>query len=412
MGQTQGDDMTMGQTQGDDRSADKDKGGGVTTDKFLYVSGLRLCYGGGGTADKRESDYINNYRKSIIDSAKQKDWKTSGQSAAFQGRAPETADLYARITGISPYRGGSFLYAAFTHDISGILQKDCADGREQYLIHDNKYVFSHIAYVPEADMILTSVTDNPQTNHIGRFDCKTNDLEILTAGDAFDEYPSYHDGKIYFSSRGIGRDAMGRMTGYGQSSLFTLDKDNRCEEVLSERGFDLIAPQMDGEGNLYYIRKPYKPRRPASVGFGDVLLFPFRLLYNVFRALFFISRIGQKSDKRNQSATQGADPAVSTEFSERDLYIYGEQIRIREEENAARRRQDKNAGFAPARFELYKRAPDGAAAKIKSGVLSYDLDGGGGVVYTNGRYIIKLQKDGTETALHKDGVITAVKLDR
>lgn len=375
-------------------------------EKFLLISGLNICCDG----KKSESEYIKGYVKSVTDTARQKDWKTTGDSARFQGRFAETPDINARITGVSPYSDTGYIYCAATGTVSGILKKDYADGTEQYLVHDNKYTFSGVNYVAEEDIILASAGEDNQTAHIARYDNKENNLQILTSGDALDQNPSYSDGKILFDSRGAGRNQTMQLVGYGAASLYELDKDNACNEILAEEGFDLIAPKQDKDGNLYYIRKPYKTARQKSgIGILDILLFPFRLVANFFKLLFFLSNIGRKSDKKTSSNTAGANPAVTPGKSEKDLYIMDEMINLENEEKAAARKKDQNAGIAPARFELYKRAADGTATRVKQGVFAYDLADDGTVYYTNGKCIIKLQ-NGEETVLYKDKLITNFKL--
>src|SRR5260370_33911995 len=97
------------------------------------------------------------------------------------------------------------------------------------------------------------------------------------------------EGKIVFQPDGIARNAQGVAAGRSPFSIQMLAlQGGEVSSLVEDPEHDLLAPQMDAEGALYYIRKPYE-KPPARVNWLraplDFLLFPFRLLNALFHYL-------------------------------------------------------------------------------------------------------------------------------
>jgi len=148
---------------------------------------------------------------------------------------------------------------------------------------------------------------------------------------------------------------------------------------------------------LYYIRKPYKNKSSVK-GAGrmllDILLLPFWLLYGLIKLLFFFAGLAQKSAKKGKNVSHGNNPYVENQKSEREFYIQNERLNIEKEEQRNKRSGDKNPGFAPKKFELWRASLKGEKTCLAKGVLDYDVTAGQKIIYTNGRYVFLL--DGGE----------------
>lgn len=382
-------------------------------DKFLYLSDREFCSGEkDGLVTKAGSGYVKKYNDAVIQSIAHDNWKNSGASAQYQHREPVNTVVEAAVTGICRYSDTEYLYTVQVNDVSAILKKDYLTQAEQYVLHSNKQLFKGADF-NNGGTILTAVSDDRQTSHIASFNIERGDLNVLTSGDSVDENPSFShkDGSILFNSRGVGRNQYLQKVSEGNSTLFRISAGffSSTDEIMCEENIDLVSPKEDKNGNLYYIRKPHKLKKASDFSVLDIILMPFRLIYNLFRLLFFLSNVGRKSKKKTDEQSSGNNPYMTPTQSERDLYIMNEKINIEKEEKANTKKGDKHPGFAPRSFELYKQSPDGAKTKLKSGVLDYDITPDGTIVFTNGRYIIRLDGE-SETVLTKDRLINRVKI--
>ena len=218
--------------------------------------------------------------------------------------------------------------------------------------------------------------------HIALMSPDGSDLSEVTEGDSVDLAPSWVPGsstELVFQSAGIGRDRQGMPVTYGAAVVQKLDLAKGEVSLLhEERGQDLLGPQVGADGSLYFIRRPYR-----TVGGGsffrsllDFVLFPARLLYALFQYLnFFTARYtGRPLTTAGGPERKGADA--------RQMLIWGNLI---EADGAARDGGpgDEPPAIVPPSWQLVRRR-GGRAEVLASGVVSFDLDGSGGLVYSNG----------------------------
>ena len=364
-----------------------------------------------------DSKYIEKYRENCIAIENKNKWKYSGASAMFQQHNEGDTGIndYCAISSICAYND-DYIYSVTCGDVSAIVNTEIATGEENLLIHTNNLKFYSMEYDSGKKQIVCSTSNDKDylTRSITVFDLNSNDLRTLTSGDSIDENPSFSkfNEDIFYNSRGIARNSQMLPVNYSNSTIYCINEYGKFDEIILDEKFDYIAPKTDAAGNLYYIKKPYVLLSVNNSNFlVDFLLMPFRLIYGFAKILLFLSNLTKKDKKRNMSKTYGANPVLNKEMSERDLYIYEQNINLEKEEKINKKKGDKNPGFAPQNFELYKRTQSGEETKIKSGVLSFDVDAKGNIVYTNGKYIISLAADGKEEIIHKDKIITSVRFN-
>ncbi len=135
-----------------------------------------------------------------------------------------------------------------------------------------------------------------------------------------------------------------------------------------------------------------------------MLLAPVRLLqaFGGFLNLFSL-RYGGKP-----LSSGGDAPAQAKQKSERDLVIEGNLIQAERNMRENQRRGEKNPGIVPGDWQLVRLLDDGTLETVKRGVLDYAPLPSGGIVYTNGKFVIACDREGKETVLLKDELVTRV----
>ena len=377
--------------------------------EILYTSDLNVgLKNEAGEGKLSESAYLEKFKKNLTEIAQKNDWKHSGQNAQFLGQTQQSEDLQTeyQVHSVCPYTDGNLLYSVAAQSartsVTAIIKKNSSDDTEQYLIHRDKEVIHAIDF-DGGDKIAASLTDIGKVSRdIALFSVASNDFYRLTGGDSVDDNPYFSkcDGKILFDTRGIGRNAAMEIAGYSESMICAINENRAVEEIAAESGYDLFSAKNDAGGNLYYIKKPHQNKASGkSVGrmLLDVLLLPFWLIYGLIKILFFFAGVAQKSAKKGKNVSYGNNPYVEEQKSERELYIQNEKLDIEKEEQRNKRSGDKNPGFAPQKFELWRTSLSGEKTRLAKGVLDYDLTADQKIVFTNGRYVFLL--DGEERKL-------------
>ncbi|HEY1207465.1 MAG: hypothetical protein ABSH46_23080 [Bryobacteraceae bacterium] len=366
---------------------------------YLSQSRLHLC--GGGATDTIDSAFGRSLRDRAAQIHNRHAWKTQGSGARFMSgamwgvRPGDPGEFRIAITSVARGRNpGELLYSLETDSISGIFAVDAA-GVEQRLFHTNDFRVRHMALNPDGTSIAASIVHNDFTANIAVLQVEGPDFFEASEGDSFDLAPRWAPGpgrRLVFQSAGVGRDGGGRFSGLGPFTVQQIDLDSGEMECLAEEPeHDLLAPQKDGNGALYYIRRPYAGgRRNASPlrALLDAVLFPFRLLHAIFQYFsFFSMRYTGKPLTTSQGGAQ-RQPDL------KQMMIWGNLI---DAERAARedRLGDPDApSLVPSSWQLVRRSPDGATQVLAKSVLSFDLGADGAIVYSNGSAIHRIGPGG------------------
>jgi hypothetical protein len=362
-----------------------------------------------------ESQFGQSIRQRAIEIGRRHAWKEQGRAAQFMrggilwGRGDGDDDsLPLTVTGLSPgCRPGELLYALETPDIAGIFAlKD--DARvEQRLLHTSDYRVGQLSARPDGARIAFVVRDRAGTSNIAVMDADGTRLREVTQGDSVDLSPRWAPGSdrlLVFQSAGVGRDADGRHFGHGPFAVLQVDVESGELTTLAEDvQFDLLGPHVAADGALYYVRRPWKApdARPGLArNLRDLLFFPFRLLYAVFRYLNFFSML-----YTGKPLAAGGD-VRHKEADVRQMMIWGNLVNAQEALRRART-GDETPSLVPPSWELV-RAAGGEAQVLARGVLSFDLAPDGSIVYSNGSAIFQLDPGGTPARLLKDALIEHV----
>ncbi len=297
-----------------------------------------------------------------------------------------------RISMSSVTRGrtpGELIYSLETDEISGVFAVD-SNGVEQRLFHTADFRVRHLAMHPDRSSIAGSVCYLNLLANLAVMNADGSNLHEVSEGDSIDLAPRWVPGesnRLVFQSAGLGRNAAGRYAGTSPFAVQELDLDSGEIACLAEDPeADLLGPQKDADGALYYIRRPRPGPHTAANPLGilkDTVLFPFRLSFAVFQFFNFFS---MKYTGRPLSTSRGALQRVP---DLRRMMVWGNLIDV---DQAARedRSGDPNApSLVPPDWQLIRQTRTGKDLLAK-GVLSFDFSDDGSVLYSNGSSVHRI----------------------
>lgn len=346
---------------------------------------------------------VNKYRETVRNIQQRKEWKTTGTGANFMGMA--TADMInpdelpVRITGLS-VNGDELVYGVNLEDVGSIYHRsfDPADTAEGLVRASNDFLFGSFDI---KDGKLAVCMGSASFQHVAVMDMNGR-YDEYTDGDTIEENPCWAAKKngVYFSTAGYARDRYGSIAAVSPRAIACLDLDRKSmTEVVSDENYDYLHPREDKNGDLYYIRQPYGGEKPkGGVTFKDVIMFPYRIVKGLFGFLNYFTTIFGGESLKSGGVSNGTK---SKQRSQRDIIIEGNVINAEKLDKINEAEGDKLSGIMPASRVLIKRTADGSEEILKKGVLDYILDGDGNVIISNGRHLLRIDKDGNETHIAK-----------
>ena len=330
-------------------------------------------------------------------------WKTEGRGARFMrgGMAWEMPEIEAHtpaptFTGLShACDTGSLIYTIHVAGVHGICLFRAETNDELRLLHGSDLIPQDLSAAPGQEFIACAVAQQDSSSHIGVMDREAGDLRQVTEGDTVDLCPSWipgSPGHLVFQSAGIGRNAQGFPQAMGPCNIQRLNiASGDLETLLEAPAFDFMAPQMDAQGNLFCIRKPYG-WKPSTKGFLrfilDIILVPFKLLKALYQYLNFFSAryTGKPLTTAGGPKKEGADL--------KQMWLYGNLINAQAALDAGTKKGEETPGVVPKEWELVRMSKNGSPEVVASGVSGFALSQEGNLVYTNGSALFERQPDG------------------
>jgi len=371
--------------------------------KIIYTSNNRFFVKTDAGIYDYDSRMITKYCDNLRSIRRKNEWKTGGTGARFMHTyVPEMPDDIEKsstsINGVS-ICGGEIIYSVMLGGTGGMYRKILdPEADEGHIMTSNEIQINKISV--HGGNCAASV-GGMRERHIAVFELKTGHYREITEGDSLEDYPSYsNDGsRIYFSSAGLAVSADGMPAGLGPYGILCYyTKNETMEELLISDKFDYIAPKEDKNGNMYFIKRPYKNGGENGNILLDILLFPVRI-FKAFGGLlnFFSIIFGGESLRTGQS---GRDAKIKHR-SEKDLFFDGNVINAEQVLKENERRGEKFPGIIPYSWELTRLGKDGSQACIKKGVMDYVVCEDGDIIYSNGSAVICLANDGKEQLIEK-----------
>ena len=357
------------------------------------------------------SEAVEKYRRNIREINKNKAWKTSGTGAMFMGVYDELeADqhTYAQVESFLVLDAQNLLYAANLENSCGIYLRDLpeAEAADRFILRRNDTNIFNIDYQPTSKKIIASVSDGGIEKHLALCSSDSTTYHIITEGESVDIHPHFsrqNPDLVYFSSAGIYYNPHKGTAHFSNYALSTLDlASGEITEILSDETYDYLHPKEDPSGRLHCLRIKKGPAKNKGTRIIDILLAPIRLLKAIFNWLNFFSQ--RYSGEPLTKQTSGHNPAKSQAKSAEEIFIADNLINAEQALKENSQQGEKYPGIAPRSWELMARQADGSFASVKKGLIDYSFDNQGQLIYSNGRYIIRRQADGTEEVLSEANI--------
>jgi len=256
--------------------------------------------------------------------------------------------------------------------------------------------------------VACSVRADNGTVDLALLDTARGGLQTITEGDSMDQAPRWregHPGELVFMSAGIGRDEQGLFAALGPYSVEHLDLERGTMQTLAEDpDHDLLAPQLDRDGNLYFIRRPHaRPRGPSAWQvLQAIVLFPLHFFWALFH---IVNNVTASLGSKPLLKAGGPDPQVDER-----LLLWGQVVDLTERARGKRGKGDAgdDAPIVPDSWELVRRRDGGKDEVLARGVLGFDLRPDGSVVYANGAAVFELDERGKARRIAKGAQIRQV----
>jgi hypothetical protein len=383
--------------------------GGKSDRPFAFLAnGLIFYRENAGPVEQLHSPYVQesvDRRERARDRHSWKQGTSFGISAGGGMRNFESADRPVQATSAAYEPGGSLLYFMTDLSIGGLFRKDAASGNELRVLLRQNLHLTDLNPSADGSLVAASSRSSDGVANIVLFKGDGNQFREVTGGDTVDSSPAWiadAPKRLLFQSSGLARDQNGNIVAEGNASIQMLDMDSgSVSPVLEDSRYDYLKPRVCPAGNLHFIRRPYEA---SSYGAGsaikDTLLFPFRLLRAVFHYLNFFSLMYSR-----KPLTSASGPAKQADL--KDILLHGRRI---DAERAMRSQRPVQGvpSLVPSNWELVSRNRDGAERVLASSVASYDMAWDGSIVYSNGRGVFVLDKDGVSRLAHTNDLVGEV----
>lgn len=303
------------------------------------------------------------------------------------------------ITSICKATTGNLLYALESNAVSGIFAFNPAKAREDRLFHNADFRVSHLTLNPTSQVIACTATYGNGLTNIATMPLDGARPRDITEGDSIDLAPRWMgDQALVYQSAGIGRDGDGFMRSRSAFRIEKLDfKKQDIETLAEDPKSDLLGPQTDAQGYLYYIRRPYRTQT-NSLGFWpllkQVLLVPVRLAQAIYGFLDFFTRF--YTGKPLMGAVENRQAIDQPKL----LKAWGDWITPEVLQKGNKDVDPEAPALVPATWQLVRQGAQGEPEVIASSVLHYDLAEDGTIVYTNGNAIFKVSPNGASERIY------------
>jgi hypothetical protein len=345
-------------------------------------------------------------RQRALEMEQRHEWKRSGEGARFMGMwAPRlsgsAADMPISVNSLAARAGeGEMIFTLETPEICALLRSTSEDAEEQRLWHSNRTRIRDLARHPVSQRIVCSVWDENGTANLGVMNPDGSQLREITEGDSLDLSPSWAgEQKVVYQSAGLGRTRDGYPASYAPFEIHCLDLETgELESLAASPRFDFLAPQLDADGTLYCIRRPHRDpwHRPWWRTLLDVVLIPWRFLVAIFQFFNFFSM--RYTGKPLSSAGESAKAADL-----KRMMLWGNVV---EAEREMRKRKGEDApDLVPRNWELLRMPLHAKTEVIARGVLSFDRQPDGTILYSNGSAVFRLKADGSSERILKHAYI-------
>ena len=376
---------------------------------FTFIDKEKICTYKDGKIHSYESEYVKRYRETTLNHQKNREWKKNTDMMMYEEDF-SSERVSVKLHSVCPTtEKNKLVYAFRVNDSAGIYYKFTDDEKktEAHLLTSTDESFQNL-FVNRNGEIFGVVQKNGYSSQIAIFSKEGGDYKSVTGGDSKDENPFYYQGNVYFNSYGIGRDANNEFLMYAPSEILRLNPQAmEIETLLSDEKFSFIKPMIDGDGNLYCIRKSVDRKEERGNGFLNILLIPVRIVEALVGFVsLFVNIFAGKPLVDGKGRTRNGN-GMAKNMDERQIFVHNQLLNV--EKELKNNQKDEDGGFIPHSFKLVKFPKDEANFKgernpgmgvvIASGVADFCITEENEVIYTNGKRIFALTEDGKRKKL-------------
>jgi len=385
----------------------------ATTMRFAYLSAGKLfVHESEGTTKELQSPFALDAARRAEQIRERRSWREGtafniGAGGRYRSHDPD--QLPHRMTAVASGVAGEVYYAMSDEAVGGIFRCDASGGQEYRLLFQQKLKVASLVVSPGGEQIAATVEHNDGTASVALMDSDGNGLKKVTGGDSYDSAPCWvpnYPQRLLFQSSGVARSQAGHFVAMGPSSVQLLNLENgTVSAVLEDPGHDFLGPRVHANGDLLFVRRPYRVTdyKPQNA-LLDVVLFPFRLARAFFHFLNFFSL----TYSRKPLTTASGTPIRA------DLQQILLQGRMIDAEKALRthRGRDGAPSLVPDDWELVRRSTSGDEQVLARGVASFDVTDSGEVLYSNGFSLFVLGVGDTARLVRAEEVVGFVTILR
>ena len=371
--------------------------------KFTFIDKENLCVYTDGSVQKMESEYVTRYRENFKRDKRNKEWKKSTDAMMYDDYFFKEESTIVSMYSVSlTLEENKILYSFSVNETSGVYYKYTDDEKktEAHFITSNEENFKDIS-MNRNGVIAGTVQKDSLTSDIAVFSPQGGDYKCITGGDSLDENPfAAENGVFFYNSYGIGRDMDNDFVQYVPSEILKINtRSMEVETVLADGKNSYIKPVLDGEGNLYCIRKPGEEKEKNNV-LLDILLIPVRIAQAIIGFISMFVRIFAGKPLMNGKGKTSGGGSAAKNADEQKIFIHNHLLNV--EKELKRNKKAEDSGFIPLSWRLvrFKKSTDGEFFETQ-----YDINGGeelakgvadfcltdNAIVYTNGKRIFELQ---------------------
>ena len=327
---------------------------------------------------------IQDYLHAVNEMKKRDEWKTTGKGAQFMQVQEKYYDTEGEFLRSLSSDGTRLIYGTFIDNVGGLYFKDPETGDETYIFANQTVDPGRVSY--RDGKYIFDAGEGGYERHIGWLSTANGGTDQITEGFTSESCPfiSRHDpDTVYYTAMGYAQNSSGAVVEKSPCSIAAYSaKDGSLTDILSDPAYDYIKASDDADGNIYCIRRRYRPTARKSNAGMDILLFPYRIIKATFGFLSTFSMLFGGEPLR----TGGQNPAKSKTADERELFIEGNLIkakRIADSENS-------DEGVIPSEWELIRHGTDGSDTVLAHGIMDYVLLDSGVILYSDGRFVKRL----------------------
>lgn len=379
---------------------------------FIYFTRDAFYHCEDGKHHPLSSQYLESYRKNVQQIHRKKEWKQKSD-LSLMGQmqvAPNSSGNVPHEFHGGTFTGRDILYAISVENSSGLFRTwpGIAENAEGHIVHNSERRFSSPSYSDKRDALVYSVLEPDGTENLHLMNLADESEQELTEGDSADSFPRWAiDGsnRVVYQTAGIGRDTHGNFALMGPSCLNILDfEDKEIIEVNYSEQFDYIMPVLNND-TIYAIRRPYESVKRRSFTPLDLLKIPLNIAKTLFSWVNYNSMIFR--GKPLSEGMKGRQEQV-----QQKMILHGNLVDAEKAIAASEKRGDAVPAIVPRSWCLVSITDQGEESVIEEGVIAFDIEKSGDIIFSNGSGIFRKKTGEKRTLLFKEKFVQRITAAR